>query len=104
MKIYDLAQKLTEQQKEEEDEEDPGTKEMQTKDLTNILSATDMAAEKLCDVDPDWESSRTVKRDPRAMLPPYYEILQEKMKKSRRLTLHSFLMSSEPRPGPYSAK
>jgi len=30
---YDLAQQLTEQQKEDEDEEDRGTKEMQTKDL-----------------------------------------------------------------------
>ena len=36
--LQDLAQKLTEQQKEDEDE-DRGTKEMQTKDLTNILSA-----------------------------------------------------------------
>ena len=49
--LYDLAQQLTEQQKEDEDEEDRGTKEMQTKDLTDILSATDMAAEKLCDID-----------------------------------------------------
>jgi len=37
MKIYDLAQQLTEQQKE--DEEDRGTKEMQTKDLSDILFA-----------------------------------------------------------------
>jgi len=50
---YDLAPKLTEQQKEDEDEEDRGTKAMQTKDLTDILSAIDMAAEKLCDIDPD---------------------------------------------------
>jgi len=39
--LYDLAQQLTEQQKEDEDE--CGTKEMQTKDLTDILSATDTA-------------------------------------------------------------
>ena len=51
--LYDLAQQLTEQQKEDEDEEDLGTKEKQTKDLTDILSAIDMAAEKLCDIDPD---------------------------------------------------
>jgi len=38
------------------------------------------------------------------MLHPYYEILQEKKKKSKQLTLHSFLMSSEPRPGPSSGK
>jgi len=44
--LYDLAQQLTEQLKEDEDEEDCGTKAMQTKDLTDILSATDMAAEK----------------------------------------------------------
>jgi hypothetical protein len=34
-----LAQQLTEQQKEDEDEEDRGTKAMQTRDLTDILSA-----------------------------------------------------------------
>ena len=43
--LYDLAQQLTEQLKEDEDKEDRGTKAMQTKDLTDILSATDMAAE-----------------------------------------------------------
>ena len=37
------------------------------------------------------------------MLHPYYETPQEK-KKSEHLTLHSFLMSSEPRPGSSSAK
>jgi len=102
--LCDLAQQLTEQQKEDEDKEDRGTKEMQTKDLTDILSAIDMAAEKLCDIDPDWERSSTVKRGIRAMLHPYYEILQEKMKKSKHLTLHSVLVSSEPRAGPSSAK
>jgi len=85
-----LAQQLNEQQKEDADEEDRGTKEMQKKDFTDILSAIDMAAEKLCDVDPDWERSCTVKRDIRALLRPYYETLQEKTKKSRELTLHSF--------------
>jgi len=63
-----------------------------------------MASEQLCDIDPDWERSSTVKRDIRAMLHPYYEILQEKKKKSKQLTLHSFFLSSEPRPGPSSAK
>ena len=95
---------MTEQQKEDEDEEDCGTKEMQTKGLTDILSAIDMAAEKLCDISPDFECSSTVKRGIRAMLHPYYEILQGKMKKSKQLMLHSFLMSSEPQPGPSSAK
>ena len=102
--LYDLAQQLTEQQKEDEDEEDRGTKEMQTKGLTDILSAIDMAADKLCDIDPEWERSSTVKTGLRAMLRPYYEILQEKKKKSKQLTLHSFLISSEPRPWPSSAK
>jgi len=51
--LYDLAQQLTEQQKEDEDEVDCGTKEMQTKDLTDILSVIDMAAEKLCDINPE---------------------------------------------------
>ena len=60
--LYDLAQQLTEQQKEDENEEDPGTKEMQMKDLTDILSATDTAVEKACDIDPEWERSSTVKR------------------------------------------
>jgi len=63
-----------------------------------------MAAEKLCDIDPDWEHSSTVKRGIRAMLHTYYEILQEKKKKSKQLMFHSFLMSSEPRPGPSIAK
>ena len=44
---YDLAQQLTKQQKEDEDK-DRGTKEMQTKDLSDILSSIDTAAEKLC--------------------------------------------------------
>jgi len=64
---------------------------MQTKDFTDILSSTDMAAEKLCDIDPDWELSSTVKIGIRAMLEPYYDILQEKKKKSKELTLYSFL-------------
>ena len=102
--LHDLVQQLTEQQKENEDEEEHETKEMQTKDLNDILSATDMAAEELCDTDPDWERSSTVKRGIRAMLHPYYEYLQEKKKKSKQMTLHSFLMSSEPRPEPSSAR
>ena len=75
--LDDLAQQLTEQQKEDDDEEDRGTGEMQTKDLTVILSAIDMAAEKSCDIDPDpdWECSSIVKSVIRAMLHPYYEIL-----------------------------
>jgi len=102
--LYDLAQQLTEQQKEDEDDEGRGTNAMQTKDLTGILSATDMAAAKLCDIDPEWERSSTVKRGTTAMLHPYYEILQEKKNKSKQLPLHSFLMSSEPRPWLSSAK
>jgi hypothetical protein len=62
-----------------------------------------MAEEELCDIDPDWECSPTVKRGIRAMLNLYYEFLQEKKKKSRQLTLQSF-WSSEPQPGPSSAK
>jgi len=104
MKNCNLAQQLTEQQKEDEDEEDRGTKATQMKDLTDILSATYMAIEKLCDIDPEWECNCTAKRGIRAMLHPYYEILQEKRKKSKQLTLYSFLMSSEPWPGPCSAK
>jgi len=53
MKNCNLAQQLTEQQKEDEDEEDRGTKAMQTKGLSDILSAIDTAAETLCDIDPN---------------------------------------------------
>ena len=60
--LYDLAQQLTEQQKEGEDEGDHGTKAMQTKDLTDILSAIDMAAEMLYEIDPDWECSSISKK------------------------------------------
>jgi len=65
-----------------------------------------MAAEKLCDIDHEWEHCCTVKRGIRAMLHLYYEILQEKKKekKSKQLTLCSFLMSSETWPWPSSAK
>jgi len=73
--LYELAQQLTEQQKE-----DRGTKELQMKNHPDILSAIYMAAEKLCDIDPDLERSSTGKRGIRAMLHPYYEILQEKKK------------------------
>ena len=59
--LHDMAQQLTEQQKEDDDE-DRGTKAMQTKDLTDNLSAIDMAAEKLCDIDPEWERSSAEKR------------------------------------------
>jgi len=48
--------------------------------LNGILPFTDMAAEKLCDIDPEWEHSSTVRRGIRAMLHPYYEILQKKIK------------------------
>jgi len=102
--FYDLAQQLTEKQKEDENEEDPGTKAMQTKDLTHILSAIDKAAEKVCDIDPEWGRNSAVKRGIRATLHPYHEILREKKKKSKQLTSYSFLMYSEPRPGSSSAK
>jgi len=92
--FYDLDQQLTEQQKEDENEKDFGTKEMQAKDLTDIVSVTDMAAEKLCDIDLDWERSCTVKRGIRSMLQPYYEIPQEKKQKSKQLKLLYFMMSS----------
>ena len=46
------------------------------KDLTDILSAVDMAAERLWDIDPGWERSCKVKRDTRALIHPYYGILQ----------------------------
>jgi len=78
--LYELAQQLTEQQKEDVHVGDRGTKELQVKNLTDVLSAIDMAAEKLRDVDPDWERSSVVKRGIRAMLHPYYEILQDKKK------------------------
>jgi hypothetical protein len=58
---------MTEQQKEDEDE-DRETKSMQMKDLTDILSAINMTAEKLCDIDPDWESSSTLRKGIRTML------------------------------------
>jgi hypothetical protein len=55
--LYDLTQQLTEQQKEDEDEEVLGTKAIQTRDLTDVISAIDMTAEKLCDNDPEWETA-----------------------------------------------
>jgi len=73
---------------------------MQMKEFTDIFYTINMAAEKFCDFNPDWEHSSTVKRSVRAMLHPYYEILQEKKKKSKQFMKHSFLMSS----GPSSAK
>ena len=63
---------------------------MQMKDLTDILSAINMAAEKFWDFDLDWERSSTVKRGIRAILHPYYEIFQEKKKISKQLMLHLF--------------
>ena len=60
--LYDLAQQLTEQQKEDGDEKDRLTKEMQNKDFTDSLSAIDTAAEKLCDIHPDWECRCTIKK------------------------------------------
>jgi len=98
--LYELAQQLTKRKKEDENEKDLGTKEMHT----DILSSVDMAAEKLCDIDPDCERSSTVKRGIRAMLHPYYEILQEKKKKSKQFKVTYLLGCSEPRPGPSSAK
>jgi len=62
-----------------------------------------MTAEKLCDIDPEWERSSTVKRGIRTTLHPYYEILPEK-KKSKQVTLRSFSMSSEPWSGFCSAE
>ena len=51
---------------------------LQMKDLTDIFYTINMAAEKFCDFDPGWEHSSTVKSGIRAVLHPYYEILQEK--------------------------
>jgi hypothetical protein len=65
---------------QDNEDEDRGTKEMQTKDLTDVLFTIDMAAEKLCDIDPGLEHSPTVERGIRAMLHPYYENLLEKRK------------------------
>jgi hypothetical protein len=42
------------------------------------------------------------KRGISAMLHLYYEIMQDKKGKSKQLTLHSSLISSEPWPGPSS--
>jgi len=64
---------------------------MQMKDLTDILSAIGMAAEEICDVDPDWERSSTVKSGVRGMLYHYYDILQEKKKKSKQVDVTFFL-------------
>jgi hypothetical protein len=65
---------------------------MQTKDLTDILSATHMVAEKLCNIVPDCERSSAVTGSIRAMLHLYYKILQENKKKSKPWTLHSFFI------------
>jgi len=66
-----LTQQLTEQQKEDEDEKDRGTKAMQTKDITHILPAIDKVAEKLRYVDHNWECSS-------------FEFVQEKKKNQNR--------------------
>ena len=50
---HDLAQQLTEQQLRDEDEEDRGIEELQTKDFAGIFLVIDIAAEKLCDIDPN---------------------------------------------------
>jgi hypothetical protein len=81
--LHALAQQLTEQQKEEEDE-DRCTKEMQTKDLTDILSTIHTAAEKLCDIIPDRERSSRVKKRHKSQATLYYEIPQE-MKKNQNI-------------------
>jgi hypothetical protein len=47
-----------------------GAKGMQTKGFTGILFAIDMAAEKLCDIDPDWERSCAVKRGHKSLATP----------------------------------
>ena len=71
---------MTEQQKEDEDEKDCGTKEMQMRQPTDILSTIDMAAEKLCDVDTDCERSSTVRRAKE----PCYTLIMKSCKKRRK--------------------
>jgi len=58
-------------------------KKCSRKNRTDILSTIDMAAEKSLDIIPDWEHNSTLKRGIIVMLLPYYEILQEKKKKSK---------------------
>jgi hypothetical protein len=65
---------------EDEDEEDLGTKAIQKRDLTDILSAIDITAEKLCDIDPDWECSSTVKRG----IEPCYTLIMKSYKKRKK--------------------
>jgi hypothetical protein len=77
---------------------------MQTKDLTGILSAIGTAGGELCAIDRDWKRSSAVNRGKRAMLHSYYEIMQEQKDDAKQLTSHYFLKSTEPRPGPSSAK
>jgi len=76
---------MTQQQKEDEEEEDRGTTEMQTNDLTDIPSAIHMATEKLCDIDPEWVRSSTVQRGITAML----HLLQNPAKKKKKSTVET---------------
>lgn len=83
--LEELAHNLTEQQKDQKDENERETaiKRMKTNDLQDILATIDNATQKLCDIDPDWERSSTVKKDINAILCPYYEILQQTKKKCK---------------------
>jgi hypothetical protein len=85
----------------EEMEELQSIRTLKTEYIQNALAKIRSAFDELCDNDPDWERSHGIQRGVNMMLKPYYNILEERSRKSCQTSILQFLTkkgkeSSEP--------
>jgi hypothetical protein len=95
--LEDLAVQLT--QKQQQEQEEPILRSVETYDLKEILAGIDTYLQRLGNVDPDWERSCSIRRSVIALLQPYYHVLQERTHQARQTTLLSYFKNkSEEQP------
>jgi hypothetical protein len=75
----------------EEMEELQSIRTLKTEHIQSALAKIRSAFDELCDNDPDWERSHGVQRGVNIMLKPYYNILEERSRKSRQTSILQFL-------------
>lgn len=91
----------------DEGEELEPIRTLKTTNIKSALAQISSAFDELCDNDPDWERSHGIQRSVNLMLKPYYNILEERSRKSRQQSMLQFLTkkrkeppeSDDPQPG-----
>jgi light-regulated signal transduction histidine kinase (bacteriophytochrome) len=86
--LEDLVAQLT--QKQQQEQEESILRSVETHDLKEILAGIDTYLQRLSDIDPDWERSRSIRRRVIALLQPYYHVLQERRHQATQTTLLSY--------------